>query len=412
MSRVASPLALSVVMCLAEIAGMAGFATFAGQLPVFMDAWSISNTEAGWINGIYFAGYMLAVPVLVSLTDRVPPKRIYILSMALSGLASLGFAFLAEGFWTALLFRTLAGIGLAGTYMPGLKLLSDYVEGPLQSRAVAFYTASFSIGAALSFFMTGEIAALFDWRMAFAIAAAGPLLALVLTAPLLPREHPENHQKPDTHLLDFRPVLKCRQAMGYVLAYAAHNYELFTLRTWVVAYVVFAAALRPSVESFYSATVLATAVTLMGVPASILGNEFSARFNRNKVITRVMLASGALAVIIGFTGGNVPMWLLGLLFLFYGVTVTADSASLTAGVIAAAPKGYRGATMAVHASIGFSGAFLGPLVFGVVLDVAGAPASGGESVLPWAAAFAITGAVVALGPAALKWAAKTNGADS
>ena len=80
-------------------------------------------------------------------------------------------ALFAEGLWTALLFRALIGIGLAGTYMPGLRILSDHVEGPLQSRAIAFYTSSFSIGAALSFLMAGEISLLYDWQLAASIAA-------------------------------------------------------------------------------------------------------------------------------------------------------------------------------------------------------------------------------------------------
>ena len=89
----------------------------------------------------------------------------------------------------------------------------------------------------------------------------------------------------------------------------------------------------------------------------------------------------------------------------YGVTVTGDSASITAGVIAAAPNGYLGATMAVYSCIGFMGAFAGPLMFGVVLDLAGTSGAGGgaggETVASWGGAFAFTGMVVALGPLAL-----------
>ena len=80
--------------------------------------------------------------------------------------------------------------------------------------------------------------------------------------------------------------------------------------------------------------------------------------------------------------------------------MTGDSGSITAGVVAAAPEGYRGATMAVHSCIGFIGAFGGPLMFGVMLDLAG-PSGGGETILSWGVAFAFTGAVVTLGPLAL-----------
>jgi len=406
MSKPASPLRLGIVMCLAEIVGMAGFSAFPALQPGFVGAWGLSNTDAGWINGIFYGGYLVLVPVLASLTDRVPPKRIYFLSMALTGLSSLGFALLAEGFWTALIFRAVAGVGLAGTYMPGLKVISDHIEGPRQGRAVAFYTASFSIGAALSFLMSGEIAEAADWRTAFLAAAAGPMLALALAAPFLPRELPLDHEQPDTHLLDFRPVLRCRAAMGYVFAYAAHNFELFVLRSWIVAYFVFAMTQAPDRGAFWNATLLATGITLLGLPASVIGNELTRRFGRNRWISMVMLTSGAIAAGIGFLGTTAPLWLLAALFVVYGITVTADSASITSGVIAAAPKGYRGATMAVHACIGFGGAFLGPLVFGVVLDLGGA---NGASAVPWGMAFLVTGLVVAMGPVALRWASRGEG---
>ena len=154
-----SGIRLIVAACIAEVAVMTGFGTFPGLLPTFFAEWQLSNTEAGWINGIYFGAYMVSVPVLVSLTDRTDPRYVYLFAAAVSGLSSLGFALFAEGFWTASLFRALAGIGLAGTYMPGLKVLTDHLPAKSQSRAVAFYTATFSIGSAGSFFFAGEIAA-------------------------------------------------------------------------------------------------------------------------------------------------------------------------------------------------------------------------------------------------------------
>ena len=404
MSRALSPVPLIAVFCLAEIFGMTGAAAFPALLPTFIDTWGLSNTDAGWINSIYYAGYLLSVPVLVSLTDRVAPRRVFFLCMAITVLANLGFALAAEGLWTALPFRLLAGIGLAGTYMPGLKLLGDHLRNMAadkdQSRAVAFYTSSFGIGTSLSYFLAGEVAAALDWRWAFAIAAAGPVVAAALMAAVLPREDPPHTQMPDTHLLDFRPVLRCRAAMAYVLAYTAHNFELFAFRSWIVVYLVFAAATNPDAVT-WSATAVAAIVNLLGLPASVLGNELARRIGRHRTITIVMLTSALLAGSIGFAAGA-PFTLVVVLCLVYGVTITADSSAITAGVVNAAPAGYRGATMAVHSCIGFIGAFAGPLAFGVVLDLSSPGATGGETIQSWGLAFLFSGLVmVALGTVAL-----------
>ena len=382
---------------------MLGAATFPALLPTFITEWNLTKTNAGWLNGIYYIGYLTAVPVLVSLTDRASARNIYYLCMALTLVANAGFAFLVEGFWAAFVFRIIAGIALAGTYMPGLKLMNDHLRGMAgnkdQSRAVAIYTSSFGIGTAISFYLSGVVATALDWHWAFGLATVGPLAAMVLVAVMLPREDPPLTKEPDTHLLDFRPVLHCRAAMGYVLAYTAHNFELFAFRSWIVTYFVFAAATGPGDSLGWSATAIAAVINLLGLPSSVLGNEISQRFGRHRTITTIMLSSAVLACVLGFSA-SWPFWLVVVLSLVYGCTVTGDSGSITAGVVAAAPEGYGGATMAVHSCIGFIGAFGGPLMFGVMLDLAG-PSGGGETILSWGVAFAFTGAVVTLGPLAL-----------
>ena len=169
-----SKLQITAVLCTVEVLGMAGFATFSALVPAFITEWGLSNTEAGWISGIYYCGYVLSVPVLTGLTDRVDPRRVLLVGAALSGLSSLGYGLVADGFWGALLLRLVGGMGLAGTFMPGLKLLSDHTEGPRQSRFIAFYTSSFSIGASTSYFMSGEIALALGWRWCFGRLPGSP----------------------------------------------------------------------------------------------------------------------------------------------------------------------------------------------------------------------------------------------
>jgi MFS-type transporter involved in bile tolerance (Atg22 family) len=79
-----------------------------------------------------------------------------------------------------------------------------------------------------------------------------------------------------------------------------------------------------------------------------------------------------------------------------------DSGALTSGVIAATPPEQRGATMAVYSLSGFTTAFLAPLVFGVVLDLAG----GNRSVTAWGLAFASIGFFGALAPLVRWFAAR------
>ncbi len=390
---------LIAALCLAEVAGMAGISVFPALLPGLQAAWGLDNTQAGWITGVYYAGYTLAVPVLVSLTDRIDARRIYLACTALAGLAQLGFALWADGFWSALVFRTLAGVALAGTYMPGLKALTDRVGGAAQPRAVAFYTSSFGVGVSASFLMAGEVEAALGWRWAFGVAAAAAPVAVLLAAWALGRRPAAPPARPRHALLDFRPVLANRRAMAYVLAYAAHNWELFGVRGWLVAFLAFSAAASGG-GAGWSPTWIATAVTLSAVPASIIGGECALRFGRRRVITIVMTASALFASGVGFAAG-LPFPAVVVLVLLYGPFIAGDSAAITTGALRAAPEGGRGAVMAVHSFLGFAGAFLGPLAFGAALDLAGA-----DRALGWGLAFATLGLGAAMGPLALALAAR------
>jgi len=147
-------------------------------------------------------------------------------------------------------------------------------------------------------------------------------------------------------------------------------WELFSMRSWIVAFLAFSIQMQPAGAFTWSPTRIAFLINLIGLPASIGGNELSRKFGRRKVVTAVMIGSAALGSTLGFSA-PLPYILVAFLAFLYGITVTADSASLTAGVVAVAPVGFRGTTLAVYSTIGFGAAFLGPLTVGVVLDFFG-----------------------------------------
>jgi MFS family permease len=126
------------------------------------------------ISGIYFAGYIVAVPVLSSLTDRLDPRRIYVASLLFGAAAALGFALLANGAASASLWRFLQGAAFGGAHMPGMRALADAVPTHRQTRSVAVYTATFTVGVSLSFALSGLLADTLGWRLGLALVAAGP----------------------------------------------------------------------------------------------------------------------------------------------------------------------------------------------------------------------------------------------
>lgn len=145
----------TAAMVAAQVLTQIGAFTLPALLPEYLDRWNLSATEAGWLIGAFFAAYVVVVPVLVSLTDRLPARRIYLLGTGLTAASHLGFALLAEGFWSGLILRAIAGVGWAGCYMPGLKVIAERLEGNAQSRAVSWHAAVVGIAGAISFAVAG-----------------------------------------------------------------------------------------------------------------------------------------------------------------------------------------------------------------------------------------------------------------
>lgn len=373
---------------------MTPFSMFLALQPRFQDAWALSNTQLGWISSAYFAGYMLAVPVLGSLTDRVDARTVWLGACALAGAGCLGFAVLADGVISAVLLQLLTGAGLAGTYMPGLKVITDRLAELPKPRHVAFYTTAFTIGSSLSFWMIGRLESLMDWRAAVAMAAAGPLAGCVLVGALLWRVPVARHPASNTggHV---RTVLRSRESMRYVVAYAAHVWELFALRAWIVPFVVFVERLRGT-PSPVSVATLAALVSLIGVPSSMAGAELSSRIARHRLIIGVMVLS-ILASLTVVPAAHISWLLLVIAVCGYSAFISADSAALTSGIVAVAPPASRGTAMAIYSTLGFAAASGGTFAVGWTLDL-----MGGQSVNSWLAAFVLMSAPNVIGALALR----------
>jgi len=377
-----SPVTLLVTLCIAQVLAMTSFANFAALLPDFMVLWDLSNTEAGWIGGIYYAGYVVAVPLLVGMTDSVDAKRIYLFSIGVGVVASLGYAVLAEGFWSAMVFRFLSGIALAGTYMPGLQILNDRLSVDDRQRSLPWYLSAFSLGTAASFYLTGWLAARYEWPLVFLLAAVAQLACLLLILTTVSPRKPNVLKSSDRHPLDFRPVFTNRVAVAYIWGYTGHTYELFAYRAWIVAFLVFAAAVSGTAIGSEAIAGYAAVFSLVGMPASVLGAHLALRHDRRQTVSVVMGVSVITGCSLGFLGAA-PFMVVVLIAGLYSGFIMGDSAALTGGTVAAARAGERGATLAMHSVWGFSGGFLGPLVVGVVLDLAG----GRQSIQGWGLAF-------------------------
>ena len=205
LTRQGLALRLIAFVCAAQVLVQIGAFFWPALVPEMIVRWRLSNSEAGWITAAFYGAYMLAVPVLVTLTDRIDPKRVYLAGVGIMILGHGMFAALADGFWSALAARALTGIGWAGTYMTGLKLLADKVDGTMLSRAAAGHAASIGISGALSYVCADLLASVGGWRFAFAAAAASAVLAWLIIVAAVPRADPSRKRHRRAGAVRFPP---------------------------------------------------------------------------------------------------------------------------------------------------------------------------------------------------------------
>lgn len=374
------PTSYTPLMLMAQTCALLGFACYAVVLTTLQDEWHLSNLQSGLIASAFFLGYMLMVPLATALTDRLDAKKVYLVGGLSATFGLLGMGLFAYNFWTALVFMALNGAGLAGTYMPGLKILSDRIKTGELTRHIAFYTAFFGIGTGFSYLCSGWILDALGWRYVFGLIALGPLTAFFIVLIFIPALTHEKWQGPiQIRLRDIFPVDKWRlvledkTASGFIFGYTAHSLELFASRSWIVAFFGFCAI--TSGESFLiTATTLAGLINFFGVPSSIIGNEIALKIGRQKWICFVMLSSAVFGVALALSTGQ-SWWLIIALAVGHTIFIMADSATLTAGLVVSAQENIKGAAMGLHSLMGFGGGLLGPAIFGFILDLTGSRAS-------------------------------------
>jgi len=384
---------LVVAMAAGQVGGLLPHVAVPSTMPAFLiPEWGLSYAEAGLMASAYAIGYMLAAPVLTTLTDRIDARRILVIASLLNAAGTVCFGLFAQGMLSAMLFWGLTGLGFAGAYMPGLKALTDRLGPGDGSRSVTIYTAAFSFGVGISFLACQLIAESAGWRWAFILTGLPPLVMTVVAWSLKPMT-PAPRSGPLLHLA---PALRNRAALGYSFAYGWHCFELYGVRTWLVAFWTFVAA---SGGAPLGAIAVSALFTALAAPASVLGNELALRLGRHRAISLVMLLSAAVGLAIGLTAG-VSAWLTLLLMLAYAFTVPGDSGALTSGMAYTADPRFRGASMAVHSTVGFAFTTAGGWIVGVALDASG----GVNEPHAWAVAYGVMSAGVAMGPMCLWWA--------
>jgi MFS family permease len=373
------------------------FINYSAVLPLLKQEWGMNNTMAGSIFSVYQLGYIASGVILSALTDRVNTRNIFILSALWSGTANLLFALFAHDYFSAMILRAFTGIGMGGTYMPGLKLVAERFSSSERGRAIGIYVGSLVLGASLSLAVTGAVASWAGWRAAFVVTSIGVFVGALLSVAVF-RDHKQiRHPKPESSYS--REVFRNRPALLMICGYGSHMWEMYGMRSWLATF--FTASLlhhgfpqgkATGVASFASALVIG-----VGTFATAITGTLSDRIGRTHTISLVMTASACCSFIFGWLLNANP-WITIAVACLYGYLIVAESPVFSTGLTELVSPGYLGAAMGLQSLIGYSLGMISPTIFGWSLDLCKGYTLWGNKAVDWGVAFATAGLGALLGP--------------
>ena len=356
-----------LLLCSCQLLIMLVFINYSAVLPILRSEWGMSNTRAGMIFSVYQLGYIASGVLLSALTDRINTKLIFISAAFCSALGNLLFALYAHDFTSGMILRALTGIGMGGTYMPGLKLVAERFDPSTRGRAIGIYVGSLVMGASLSLAVTGWLTGYYGWRVAFIVCSAGvfsgALLSFRVFTDYIPRPHVATRGGYTQEVIANRPALLM------ILGYGAHMWEMYGMRSWLAPF--FTSALIGWGVENARATGLASAIAAMmvgiGAFSTAITGTVSDRLGRTTTISIVMTASALLSFCFGWLI-NTNIWVTLAVGIIYGYLIVAESPVFSTGLTELVVPGYLGAAMGLQSLIGYSLGMISPTVFGWFLD--------------------------------------------
>lgn len=356
---------------------------YSAILPLVKDEWGLTSGQAGLILSSFQLGYVISVFLFGYLSDRVNPRYIFILSALIAGTSGLFFGLFANGFWSGLIFRIIAGIGLGGIYVPGLKFLSGLYAPETRGKTFGIYVGALVVGSGSSLLFAAPIISLFGWREVVIATSTAAYIAAIIMA--LYKVNPRMPSTPPNMSYQlFKSLFANKKLVAMNLAYAGHMWELYAFWGWVGPFMVYTSFKHGF--SFDQAQQIgnlwAGIFIVIGSIGTWYGGELSDKIGRVKALKPLLLIGLFCSLIFGWIS-SIPFFLVIVIGIIYGITVVGDSPIYSVAISELSDENTLGLALGLQQVLGYSITIISPSVFGFTLSIIP------DETIGWGIAFAI-----------------------
>ncbi len=360
-----------------------GYGLVAPALPAFARSFDVGITAASAVVSAFALFRLLFAPTSGWLVGRIGELRTYLVGLGIVAVSTGACAF-AGAYWQLLLFRSLGGIGSTMFTVASVSMLVRLAPPHMRGRASGLWATGFLLGSVTGPLFGGGLVA-FGLRAPFVVYAVLLLVAMALTGVLL-----RGRAGTGVAAADAGPELLFRAALDHpayraaLAAGFANGWAVFGVRVALVP--LFVVEVLGRTESWAG---IALAVFAAGNAVTLVAaGRFADRRGRRPPILAGLAVSAGATALLGVIP-SLPVFLV--LSLIAGVGSGLVNPSVNAAVADVVGAKARGGTVLAGFQMAADiGAILGPLVAGLVAQLAG-----------YGAAFGLTAVVAVL--ALLLW---------
>lgn len=231
------------------------------------------------------------------LADRFGRVRVLTWTIVLFALCT-GLCALAQGYWSLLVFRTLAGLGLGGEFGIGMALVAESWPDSKRARASAYVGLGWQAGVLAAALVIPALLPRIGWRGMFAVGAIPAIAAFFirreLDEPVLFSATARTRRSAPASALRLlvADAATARISLGMVILCGVQNFGYYGVMIWLPNY------LARRFHYGLTQSALWTAATIVGMAIGIYAfGQIADRIGRRPAFLGYMLGAAVMVVV-------------------------------------------------------------------------------------------------------------------
>lgn len=220
--------AILATLCLGLMTAMIANMSLNLALPELAVEFSMTQLELTWVVEAFTLVFAALLFIAAAIADRYGRKRVMMVGLVIFVVSSAYAPFFATTAGELIASRAIMGIGAALVMPTTLSLVNVVFPSKERPKAIAIWAAVSGVGMMIGSVLTGLLLHFFDWHAAFLLGAAFGLIAIPLTARIVP-ESVDEKATPVDWVGGFFVTLALAGIVYTIMEAPSHGWESLTI---------------------------------------------------------------------------------------------------------------------------------------------------------------------------------------